>query len=189
MPDLRWVAFEDEPRLLEQFSSQRVEWEFAGLDAAAWGRPDHLSTLRNRRVGKSEAAQQDVVIVRDHDGPDGPPPLSLGSLVLHLDRLRAWWAPGLPRSVAVMRDCPKSGVTGSAWSPLVGREGLSVNEESMPGMTTASTTEQDRELARELVAKARTDGLDLVGPDGLLTGLTKRVLETALEEELTDHLG
>ena len=59
----------------------------------------------------------------------------------------------------------------------------------MPGMTTASTTEQDRELARELVAKARTDGLDLVGPDGLLTGLTKRVLETALEEELTDHLG
>lgn len=52
VPDLRWVAFEDEPRLLEQFSSQRVEWEFAGLDAAAWGRPDHLSTLRNRWVGK-----------------------------------------------------------------------------------------------------------------------------------------
>jgi transposase-like protein len=58
----------------------------------------------------------------------------------------------------------------------------------MPSMT-ASTTEQDRELARELVAKARTDGLDLVGPDGVLTGLTKQVLETALEEELTEHLG
>lgn len=58
----------------------------------------------------------------------------------------------------------------------------------MPSMT-ASTTEQDRELARELVAKARTDGLDLVGPDGVLTGLTKQVLETALEEELTEHIG
>jgi len=50
-------------------------------------------------------------------------------------------------------------------------------------------TEQDRELARELVDKARTDGLDLVGPEGVLTGLTKQVLETALEEELTEHLG
>lgn len=59
----------------------------------------------------------------------------------------------------------------------------------MPGMTTASTMDVDRQLARELVDKARTDGVDLVGPDGLLTGLTKRVLETALEEELTDHLG
>lgn len=64
-----------------------------------------------------------------------------------------------------------------------------MNEENMPGMTTASTVDVDRQLARELVDKARTDGVDLVGPDGLLTGLTKRVLETALEEELTDHLG
>ncbi len=60
-------------------------------------------------------------------------------------------------------------------------------EESMPSMT-ASTTEQDRELARELVAKARTDGLDLVGPDGVLTGCTQHVLERALEEELTERL-
>ena len=57
----------------------------------------------------------------------------------------------------------------------------------MPSMRMA--TEQDRELARELVDKARTDGLDLVGPEGVLTGLTKQVLETALEEELTEHLG
>ena len=32
-------------------------------------------------------------------------------------------------------------------------------------------------------------GVDLVGPGGVLTGLTKQVLETALEEELTEHLG
>ena len=31
--------------------------------------------------------------------------------------------------------------------------------------------------------------MDLVGPGGLLTGLTKTVLETAPEAELSDHLG
>jgi putative transposase len=44
-------------------------------------------------------------------------------------------------------------------------------------------------LAQELVARARTEGVELVGPGGLLTGLTKTVLETALEAELEDHLG
>jgi putative transposase len=32
-------------------------------------------------------------------------------------------------------------------------------------------------------------GVDLVGPDGLLAGLTKTVLETALEAEMSEHLG
>jgi len=44
-------------------------------------------------------------------------------------------------------------------------------------------------LAAELVERARADGVGLVGPGGLLTGLTKTVLETAPEVELTDHLG
>src|SRR5665648_511837 len=44
-------------------------------------------------------------------------------------------------------------------------------------------------LAHRLVDQAREEGVDLVGPGGLLTGLTKQVLETALEEEITDHLG
>jgi transposase-like protein len=44
-------------------------------------------------------------------------------------------------------------------------------------------------LADRLVAQARTDGVALTGPNGLLGGLTKRVLETALAAELTDHLG
>jgi len=46
-----------------------------------------------------------------------------------------------------------------------------------------------QQLARELVDKARAEGVELVGPDGLLTGLTKTVLETALDAEMTDHLG
>jgi len=44
-------------------------------------------------------------------------------------------------------------------------------------------------LAQELVARARVEGVELVGPGGLLTGLTKTVLETALEAEMVDHLG
>src|SRR3954467_7083744 len=46
-----------------------------------------------------------------------------------------------------------------------------------------------QQLARTLVDQARAEGVDLVGPGGLLTGLTKQVLETALEAELAEHLG
>jgi transposase-like protein len=44
-------------------------------------------------------------------------------------------------------------------------------------------------LAERLVATARTQGVELTGPDGLLTGLTRQVLETALGAELDEHLG
>jgi putative transposase len=47
----------------------------------------------------------------------------------------------------------------------------------------------DAGLAGELVARARAEGVELVGPGGLLTDLTKTVLETALEVEMDDHLG
>ncbi|WP_255218425.1 transposase, partial [Nocardia abscessus] len=40
-----------------------------------------------------------------------------------------------------------------------------------------------------LVDRARSDGLQLTGNGGLLQQLTKRVLESALEGEVTDHLG
>ena len=46
-----------------------------------------------------------------------------------------------------------------------------------------------RQLAQDLVDRARAEGVQLVGEGGLLTGLTKSVLETALEEEISDHLG
>jgi hypothetical protein len=42
----------------------------------------------------------------------------------------------------------------------------------------------DESLAQELVERARSEGVELVGRGGLLTGLTKTVLETALEAEL-----
>jgi putative transposase len=50
-------------------------------------------------------------------------------------------------------------------------------------------TEDVQQLAARLVEQARAEGVDLVGPGGLLTGLTKTVLETALEAEMSQHLG
>jgi putative transposase len=47
----------------------------------------------------------------------------------------------------------------------------------------------EAEAAKELVRRAREQGLSLTGPDGLLKQLTKTVLETALNEEITEHLG
>lgn len=44
-------------------------------------------------------------------------------------------------------------------------------------------------LAEGLVAAARAQGVQLTGPGGLLTGLTKQVLETALQVEMAEHLG
>ena len=44
-------------------------------------------------------------------------------------------------------------------------------------------------VAGQLLAAARAQGVSLTGPGGLLTGLTRQVLEGALEAELTEHLG
>jgi transposase-like protein len=47
----------------------------------------------------------------------------------------------------------------------------------------------EEQAAVELVRLAKEQGLSLTGPDGLLKQLTKTVLETALGEEMTEHLG
>jgi len=47
----------------------------------------------------------------------------------------------------------------------------------------------EQKVAEELVRQAREQGLSLTGPDGLLKQLTKTVLETALNQEMTEHLG
>ena len=46
-----------------------------------------------------------------------------------------------------------------------------------------------RQLAEQLLAQAKEQGVELVGPNGLLNQLTKNVLETALDAEMTEHLG
>ena len=47
----------------------------------------------------------------------------------------------------------------------------------------------DEQLVSQLVERARAGGLQLTGEGGVLAALTKRVLESALEGEITDHLG
>jgi transposase-like protein len=47
----------------------------------------------------------------------------------------------------------------------------------------------EAQAAAELVRLAKEQGLSLTGPDGLLKQLTKSVLETSLNEEMTEHLG
>jgi putative transposase len=53
----------------------------------------------------------------------------------------------------------------------------------------AGDTPAMREWAEQLVARARAEGVDLTGDDGLPTAMVRRVLQTGLEVELTDHLG
>jgi transposase-like protein len=47
----------------------------------------------------------------------------------------------------------------------------------------------EQAAAAAMVAQAREQGLSLTGPDGVLKLFTKNVLETALNEEMTGHLG
>jgi transposase-like protein len=54
----------------------------------------------------------------------------------------------------------------------------------------AMTPQTDQqELADQLVEQARAEGVELIGPGGLLTGLTSKVINTALEVEMAEHLG
>src|SRR6516165_5271542 len=45
------------------------------------------------------------------------------------------------------------------------------------------------QLAAQLMDRAKDVGVRLVGPGGLLAGLTKTLLESALDGELSEHLG
>jgi len=62
---------------------------------------------------------------------------------------------------------------------------------TLQGMAAKKKQEQSPEqlAAAELVRQARERGVSLTGPDGLLKQLTKTVIETALNEEMTEHLG
>jgi putative transposase len=74
---------------------------------------------------------------------------------------------------------------------LLGEKGWRLMRATLDGVTKKETDEQSAEAqaAVELVRLAREQGLSLTGPDGLLKQLTKTVLETALNEEMTEHLG
>lgn len=51
------------------------------------------------------------------------------------------------------------------------------------------TGRSDEDLVKELITKARAEGIELVGENGLLRRLTKTTLENVLQAEMDDHLG
>ena len=57
------------------------------------------------------------------------------------------------------------------------------------GRPPASKPVVDDQLADQLLATAQAEGVELLGPQGLVSQVTKAVLERALGEELTEHLG
>ena len=61
--------------------------------------------------------------------------------------------------------------------------------EPRPAATPAVEMTIPDELIDRVMAQADEGGLQLLGPDGVLADLTKRILERALDEELADHLG
>lgn len=61
--------------------------------------------------------------------------------------------------------------------------------ESVEPSEAASAKSLDDRLIDELAGRAQAEGLQLTGEGGLLQQLTKRLLESALEGEITDHLG
>src|SRR3954449_10942037 len=72
---------------------------------------------------------------------------------------------------------------------MLGEEGAVMT--TLDGVTKDKPAGQsgEQQAAGELVRLAKEQGLSLTGPDGLLKQLTKTVLETALNEEMTEHLG
>lgn len=63
------------------------------------------------------------------------------------------------------------------------------NEQTQQVVQAPSSAVSDEQLVAMLVDRARNEGLHLTGEGGLLQLLTKRVLESALEGEITDHVG
>ncbi|RSN26274.1 IS256 family transposase, partial [Amycolatopsis sp. WAC 01416] len=64
--------------------------------------------------------------------------------------------------------------------------GVENAEDSKPGTGLDGLDEQ---LVAQLLSSAKASGLKLTGEGGVLQQLTKLMLESALEGEITDHLG
>jgi transposase-like protein len=68
-------------------------------------------------------------------------------------------------------------------------EMMSRVDETQDPDTTAGLDGLDDQLITQLVDRAKAGGLRLTGEGGVLQQLTKRLLESALDGEITDHLG
>ena len=66
-----------------------------------------------------------------------------------------------------------------------------MTDHNMSAMPANGATDEAamKDWAELLVARARSEGVELTGEDGLLTGLVRQVLQTGLEVEMAEHLG
>jgi putative transposase len=64
--------------------------------------------------------------------------------------------------------------------------GLVPTSRNVPAVTDSS---EMRDWAEQLVARARSEGIELTGDKGLLTAMVRQVLQTGLNVELAEHLG
>jgi transposase-like protein len=60
--------------------------------------------------------------------------------------------------------------------------------ETIEVVTDGDERVDQRALPVQLLAEAKANNVELIGPGGLLNQLTKRVLESALEAEMIDSL-
>ncbi len=64
-----------------------------------------------------------------------------------------------------------------------------IHRNEVPGLPVEAVPLVSGEVLDSLMERVHSEGADLLGPDGLLSQVTKAVLERALAEELADHLG
>ena len=66
-----------------------------------------------------------------------------------------------------------------------------MTDQNLPAMPANALPDEAamKDWAELLVARARSEGVELTGDGGLLTGLVRQVLQTGLEVEMTEHLG
>ena len=66
-----------------------------------------------------------------------------------------------------------------------------MTDQNLPAMPVNGSADEAamRDWAELLVARARTEGVELTDDGGLLTGLARQVLQTGLEVEMAEHLG
>jgi putative transposase len=74
--------------------------------------------------------------------------------------------------------------------PVLAPDAPADDDEAVPAAAGPAVLDAvDEQLIARLAGRAREGGLQLTGEGGLLAQLTKRLVESALEGELTDHLG
>lgn len=66
---------------------------------------------------------------------------------------------------------------------------MTITEDSNMSMPAGPSAAGTDEMIDKVMAGVDAGGLELLGPNGVLAELTKRLLERGLAEELTDHLG